>query len=70
MLDWVPRTPVCGYYRNLDVDVTPAQAARMATLGDAVSVRSVGDVDHEESILIAAPLVLDWFHRDAPAGAC
>ena len=70
LLDWVPRTPVCGYYGNLDVDVTPAQAARMATLGDAVSVRSVGDVDHEESILIAAPLVLDWFHRDAPAGAC
>lgn len=65
LLDWTPETPIRIYYGDQDVDVTPDQAARMQRLAkergaDVVAV-SVGDVDHETSILLAAPVLRDWF---------
>ena len=65
LLDWTPRSPVRLYYGEQDEDVTPDQAMLMQQLGqergaDVVAV-SVGQVDHEASILLAAPLLRDWF---------
>lgn len=65
LLDWTPQAPVRLYYGERDVDVTPDQALLMQSLGrqrgaDVVAV-SVGDVDHDGSILLAAPQLRDWF---------
>jgi pimeloyl-ACP methyl ester carboxylesterase len=65
LLEWTPKAPVRIYYGEQDVDVTSDQAALMQLLAeergaDVVAV-SVGQADHEASILLAAPLLRDWF---------
>jgi len=65
LLDWAPRSPVRVYYGSNDADVTPIQAELLqehhrARGGDTTAV-FVGDVDHDETILLAAPLLREWF---------
>ena len=61
--DWSPRAPVRLYYGSKDLDVDPEralQAARaMRGRGSVIAV-DVGPVDHEASIVAAAPLILAW----------
>ena len=65
VLDWSPRAPVRVYFGTGDADVTPGQAACLQENyrshgGDATAI-CVGDVDHEGSIVPAAPLIRNWF---------
>jgi pimeloyl-ACP methyl ester carboxylesterase len=65
LVDWAPKSPVRIYYGEQDVDVTPEQALQMQSLAaergaDVVAI-SVGEADHEASILLAAPLLRAWF---------
>ncbi len=65
LLDWAPLAPIRVYYGARDVDVTPVQAELLqhnlcAQGGDCTAI-SVGDVDHDETILHAAPLLRNWF---------
>lgn len=62
---FTPRAPVRLYYGGLDVDVSPeearAQAHRWSARGADARAIDVGPVDHEASVLEAAPLVRGWF---------
>ncbi len=65
LLDWAPRAPVRVYYGTNDADVTPMQAELLqehhqARGGNTTAV-CVGDVDHDGTILLAAPLLREWF---------
>ena len=65
LLDWAPRAPIRAYYGTKDTDVTPIQAELLqdnhrARGGDCTAI-CVGDVDHDETILHAAPLLRNWF---------
>lgn len=67
LLDWAPRAPLRLYYGTEDTDVTPVQAELLedhhrARSGDTTAV-CVGDVDHDGTILLAAPLLRDWFDQ-------
>jgi dienelactone hydrolase len=62
---WRPRAPLRLYYGNLDLDVSPedslATAAHMQALGADVEAVSVGDFDHDGSVLPAAIQIRTWF---------
>ncbi len=62
--DWSPRAPVRLYYGSKDLDVDPEQALQAARAmrgrGSHVTAVDVGPVDHEASIVAAAPLILAW----------
>lgn len=63
--DWVPAHPVRMYFGRDDRDVTPDQAtqfaARAAAGGGDITAVCVGDVDHDDSLLPAVPLLRNWF---------
>lgn len=66
ILDWAaPATPVRCYFGNSDNDVGPEQAHLLQRLvqvaGGDITTVCVGDVGHEETIELAAPMVRDWF---------
>ena len=71
LLDWTPRAPVRLYYGEADVDVAPAEARAAAThfsaRGGDVRAITVGALDHEGSLLAAAPLLRAWFDELAPS---
>lgn len=69
LLDWAPRAPIRVYYGSKDVDVTPVQAELLqdnfrARGGDCTAI-CVGDVDHDATILHAAPRLRTWFDEVA-----
>jgi len=62
---WLPKTPLRLYFGRADLDVSPeeaiAQASKWRKAGvDAVAI-DVGNFDHNESIIEAAPALRDWF---------
>ncbi len=63
--DWRPRAPLRLYYGDLDLDVSPiesrATADHMKDLGADVTAVSVGDFDHDGSVLPAAAQMRAWF---------
>jgi hypothetical protein len=65
LLDWTPQAPIRLYYGERDVDVSPEEAiafaARARARGADAVAESVGDLDHDASILAAAPKLRDWF---------
>lgn len=65
LVAFTPRAPVRLYYGALDVDVSPeearAQARRWSERGADARAVDVGPLDHEASVLEAAPLVRTWF---------
>lgn len=67
---WKPQAPIRLYFGEADVDVSPEEARAAAThftvAGSDVRAVSVGAVDHEGSILAAAPLLRAWFDELAP----
>jgi hypothetical protein len=71
LLDWIPQAPIRLYYGEADVDVAPEEARSAAThfaaSGGDVRAIAVGAVDHEGSVLAAAPLLRAWFDELAPA---
>lgn len=69
LLDWRPRAPIRAYFGRNDADVAPEQAELLrdnyrANGGDATAI-CVGDVDHDTSVLRAAPYIRDWFDEVA-----
>ena len=70
LLDWTPQAPIRLYYGERDVDVSPEEAvafaARMRARGADVVAESVGELDHDASILAAAPKIRAWFDSLAP----
>jgi len=64
MGDWRPAAPVRLYYGARDVDVPPAEATTTARLmsarGAPVRAVALGPYDHNQSILVAAPLIVRW----------
>jgi hypothetical protein len=65
ILEWAPTTPMRCYFGSNDADVTPEQAHLLGRLVEAgggdITTVSVGDVDHEGTIELAAPLLRNWF---------
>ncbi len=70
MGDWAAKAPIRLYYGSKDIDVLPAEAittARQMTARDShVEAVNVGPADHDQSVLLAAPRILDWL-RSLPA---
>lgn len=68
---WRPKASIRLYYGTSDVDVPPAEsietARRMAGMGADVRAVNLGPVDHNGSILIAAPLFLKWLDEISAA---
>ncbi len=64
LTDLMPRAPVRLYYGSNDKDVVPQDAIlaarRIAGSGGEAASIDVGPVDHNASMLAAAPLVLSW----------
>lgn len=64
MGDWSAKAPIRLYYGSRDVDVPPLEATttvrQMAARGSDIRATDIGPVGHDGSILIAAPLILDW----------
>jgi pimeloyl-ACP methyl ester carboxylesterase len=66
ILEWRPSTPTRCYFGTLDVDVGPEQSELLQRLsGESVAAVSVGEVDHEKTVGLAAPLLRDWFDEVA-----
>jgi len=65
--DWSPRAPVRLYYGSADLDVVPEEALKaqraFRARGSDVTAVDVGPVDHEASMVAAAPLILAWLER-------
>ncbi len=63
--DWRPRAPLRLYYGDLDLDVSAidsrATADHMKELGADVTAVSVGDFNHDGSVLPAAAQIRAWF---------
>ncbi len=64
MGDWRAKAPIRLYYGSRDVDVLPREATetarRMAARGSPIRAVDVGPVEHNPSILAAAPMILEW----------
>jgi pimeloyl-ACP methyl ester carboxylesterase len=64
LTDWTPKAPVRLYYGSADKDVMPEEALRaeerFRAKGADVTAVNVGDLDHEGSLLAAAPMILAW----------
>ncbi|MDP2123759.1 MAG: alpha/beta hydrolase [Parvibaculum sp.] len=62
--DWRPEAPVRLYYGEADRDVVPEEARNaeraMRARGADVTAVSLGEVDHDGAMLVAAPLILGW----------
>jgi hypothetical protein len=71
LLDWTPRAPIRLYLGEADLDVAPEEARSAAThfsaRGGDVRAITVGALDHEGSLLAAAPLLRAWFDELAPS---
>ncbi|MFY0689843.1 MAG: hypothetical protein JXQ90_21920 [Cyclobacteriaceae bacterium] len=65
MYRWVPERPVRLFYGENDIDVIPAESESayeyMYQNGGNVELANLGPYDHEESILLALPLIQQWF---------
>jgi|HubBroStandDraft_6_1064221.scaffolds.fasta_scaffold112149_2 hypothetical protein len=61
---WPAKAPIRLYYGTHDIDVLPLEAATtarlMAARGSDIRAVNVGTVDHDGTILAAAPLILEW----------
>jgi hypothetical protein len=61
---WTPKAPVRLYYGSADLDVPPREASlgaeRFRARGADVVAVDVGPVGHEPTLLLAAPMMLDW----------
>lgn len=71
--NWTPKAPMRVYFGNLDKDVSPREApfgvAELTKRGGKVTAVSVGDYDHEGSVMHAMPKVRRWFDElSKPAG--
>lgn len=70
--DWLPTLPVRLYFGTRDVDVPHADAlafaARAEANGAPVEAIDVGPVDHDTSILDAAPHIIAWFDQRSANG--
>jgi dienelactone hydrolase len=64
MGDWRAKAPIRLYYGSRDIDVPPVEAAttarQMSARGSDIRAVNAGAVGHNESILVAAPLIFDW----------
>jgi pimeloyl-ACP methyl ester carboxylesterase len=64
MGDWRAKAPIRLYYGSKDTDVLPLEATRtarqMAARGADIRAVDVGPVEHNPSILAAAPAILEW----------
>lgn len=64
MGDWAAEAPIRLYQGTGDVDVPPAEATttakQMRARGSDIRAIAVGRVDHNQSILLAAPPILTW----------
>jgi hypothetical protein len=73
LTEFVPRAPVRLYYGSLDVDVSPEEsrrhARRLGERGADARAVDVGALDHDASVLEAAPRVREWFDELAAAHA-
>lgn len=65
LYEWAPRAPIRLHFGSLDVDVSPQEAAvearRLRARGGDVTPVDVGAVDHDRSVFVAVPRVLEWF---------
>jgi pimeloyl-ACP methyl ester carboxylesterase len=65
--DWRPRAPVRLYYGSRDIDVSPEEARRaalgMRARGADVTAVDLGPLGHDNSMLVAAPLMLAWLDQ-------
>lgn len=63
---WRPRTPVLFLYGERDEMVAPSEsltvANEMRAQGADVEARSVGAVQHADSVRLAIPVLLNWLH--------
>ena len=63
--DWTPRAPIRLYYGDLDLDVSPKEAAleaeRLRARGGNARAVSVGAYNHDQSVLEAVPYIVKWF---------
>ena len=62
---WRARAPIRLYYGTKDIDVPPTEATttarQMKALGSNVTAIDIGNEDHNQSVLAAAPLIMRWF---------
>ncbi|MEQ8267586.1 MAG: hypothetical protein RH982_10350 [Parvibaculum sp.] len=62
--EWTPKAPVRLFYGEADKDVVPKEAVlgaeRFRARGADVEAVNVGEVGHDPSLLLAAPLILEW----------
>jgi pimeloyl-ACP methyl ester carboxylesterase len=67
LVDMTPRAPIRLYYGSKDVDVVPEEALAAARAMRArnadVTAIDVGAVEHDPSMLAAAPLILAWLRE-------
>lgn len=72
-LDWCPKSPVRVYFGSADVDVPHADAIRFADptrcADSDVVATDLGPVDHDASVLTAAPRIVAWFDDLSAADA-
>jgi pimeloyl-ACP methyl ester carboxylesterase len=65
--DLTPRAPVRFYYGSRDLDVVPAEALigaeQMRARGGDAQAIDVGPLDHDASMLAAAPLIFAWLRE-------
>ena len=63
--NWAPKAPLCMYYGDKDVDVSPEDAKfatkYMAERGGNVRLIPVGPYEHTESMYHALPKIRQWF---------
>ncbi|WP_225725829.1 MULTISPECIES: S9 family peptidase [unclassified Nocardia] len=67
--DWTPQVPVHLYHSTGDRDVpyANAEACLRAFHSDKVTLTNLGDTDHETTIRLALPRILDQFLQEVPA---
>jgi hypothetical protein len=67
LTDWTPKAPVRLYSGAADRDVVPEEAIRaeerFRARGADVTAVNTGEVEHEGSMLAAAPMILAWLRE-------
>jgi pimeloyl-ACP methyl ester carboxylesterase len=62
---WSPCAPIRLYYGSRDTDVSPreaiVEAERLVQRGGDVVAIDVGPYEHDESVLVAVPGIVEWF---------
>ena len=65
MGDWRAKAPIRMYFGSNDLNVPPEEsltaARQMNARGSNVQAIDLGPLDHDQSIVVAAPAVLEWF---------